>query len=96
MLAEAILIGLAGWRLASMLVDESGPADIFEKLRTAVGVQPGEISGFLSTVFSCVYCMSVYTCLLMFGIWQLEPMIVMVIAAMTVAILAHSIGKING
>lgn len=96
MIEQAILIGLAGWRLASMLVDEDGPDSIFEKLRNRVGLDTGEVSGFFPTVFSCVFCMSVYTCLLFFLIWQIEPIIVMVVASMTIALLAHSIGKVDG
>ena len=63
---EAILAAFAGWRLALLLVSEQGPWDVFERLRTRVGIPPqgqaGEIpSNPLAGVLSCVWCCSVWT-----------------------------------
>jgi hypothetical protein len=59
-----ILAALAVWRITSLLVDEEGPFDVFEKLRWAVGLKPGaEAKTFLQKTFSCAWCMSVYVAL---------------------------------
>lgn len=93
MILEAVLLGLAGWRVASMLVGEDGPSGIFEKLRRAVGVKEGPVEGFLPSVFSCIMCMTVWTTMLAYLLWQIEPVLVMLLAAMTIALLADSLFK---
>lgn len=96
LIEQMILIGLASWRMAHLLTFEEGPGLIFMRLRTAVGVKegPGEqSSGFFPLAFSCMWCMSVWTTLLAAGIWYLEPVAVMVIAAMTVALLPELFRK---
>ncbi len=56
-----ILLTLATWRLASLLVNEEGPFHIFEKLRWWAGIRKEEIrDGFLAGVFSCVWCCSLW------------------------------------
>lgn len=52
-----IVAGLATWRLSSLLLYESGPLDIFMRLRSAVeneGLGPAP----LRQLFSCMWCMS--------------------------------------
>lgn len=73
MLEEVLIVGLAAWRLAHMLTEEDGPANVFRRLRSFFGVPiRGEVpDGFLPTVFSCVYCMSFYTTALAFGAYEL-------------------------
>lgn len=93
---DVLIIGLASWRVASLLVNEEGPGLVFMRLRTMVGVVegPGEqSSGFLPLLFSCIWCMSVWTTLLAAGIWYIEPVAVMVIAAMTIALLPDIINR---
>ena len=60
---EAILAGLAGWRVASLLVNEQGPWDAFERLRLRVGIPPQGEAGVISSnplagVLSCIWCAS--------------------------------------
>lgn len=64
-----VVLALATWRIAHMLVKEDGPLDIFYKLHVAVGIvykEDGEVDeersskSFLSTVLQCVYCTSVW------------------------------------
>lgn len=74
-----------------MLVDENGPWDIFEKMRTAAGIKPGEITSFFGLLLSCIYCTTVWTTLFMTGIWYLEPVAVMICAAMAVALMPEVI-----
>ena len=89
MIEEAVLIGLAGWRLASLLAVEQGPFEVFEKFRAVIGVPlGGEIKGVLPNLFTCVWCLTIWTTLAMWGIWKIEPVAVVVIAAMAVAVAA--------
>lgn len=63
-----ILLALATWRIASLLVNEEGPFRVFEKLREKVGIHKEEIrDGFLPGVLSCVWCCSMWVG----GIWTL-------------------------
>jgi 1,4-dihydroxy-2-naphthoate octaprenyltransferase len=60
-----IVYVLAIWRLSNMLVDELGPFHVFAKLRHKVGVKYSTHNNpygetFLSEIFSCVYCVSVW------------------------------------
>jgi hypothetical protein len=63
-----LLIGiLATWRISSLLVSdhETGPFDLFGRLRDAVGVNYTADSrrvgsNELARVFTCIWCMSVW------------------------------------
>lgn len=88
-MTEAILIGLAAWRLSSLLVMENGPWGAFERLRTLVGIKPGPIEGFLPELLSCMFCTTVWATVFFYGVWQLSPTVVMVCAAMSIALLAE-------
>lgn len=61
---EAILIASA-WRITSLLVDEDGPFDIFERLRKFAGVYYDERSekrgrNVVSKAMTCVWCFSIW------------------------------------
>jgi hypothetical protein len=66
-LVSFLFLGLATWRLSSMLVEESGPWHIFTRLRKATGIThdvdekivtvPDK---FLAGLLSCVWCCSVW------------------------------------
>ena len=87
MIEDALIIGFAAWRVAHLLVEEDGPFDIFEKLRQFAGVRSGLVEGFWPKLFSCVWCMSVWVCVLVYGLLLLEQTIVMILAAMAIAAL---------
>lgn len=87
---EMIAIGLAGWRIASLLVQEAGPWHVFEWLRHRVGIREvGEPEGFFPELLSCVWCMSIWTCLGAWGAWQFAPQAVILAAAMSVAVVTQ-------
>lgn len=91
-LIQFVAVGLAGWRVASLLVQEDGPFEIFARLRRAVGLERvGELpSGFLPDLLSCVWCASVWTTLVAYGAWRAGAEgLVLVVAAMAVAVLAQ-------
>ena len=96
LLIESILIGLAGWRIANLLVNENGPFAVFEHLRLFIGLKPGEVSGFLPELFSCVYCMSVWATIAAYFVYLISPIVVMIVAAMSVALIANRIVSSDG
>lgn len=95
---EAVLAAFAGWRIASLLVNEDGPWDAFHRLRDRVGAlqpdEPGEVGrNPLAGVLSCVWCCSVWTAggAFVLAEWvALWP--VAMAAAMGMAIVIHEYG----
>lgn len=60
-----LVIGLATYRIALLLVEEAGPFEVFGKLRHAVGVRYDAKSeqyatNELAKLFLCVWCMSIW------------------------------------
>lgn len=95
MLTEAILVGLAGWRVAHLLVYEDGPFDIFLKLRDKI-IGTGPIEGFFPKLFSCIWCMSIWTTLISYGVFRLEPIMILILAGAAVAVLAQEFTEKHG
>jgi len=64
-LFEVLVLGLATWRLASLLANEYGPFDVFARLRSFLGVVYNEHSlpegsNWLAKGVICVLCNSVW------------------------------------
>lgn len=66
-LVDFIVLCLATWRVSSLLVAETGPFDMFLKLREAVGITHDEDKKvaviperFLPQLLSCMWCTSVW------------------------------------
>ena len=62
---DIIILILATWRISSLLVDESGPFQMFEALRCWMGIRYNEYGISYSTMewtgmFTCLWCMSVW------------------------------------
>jgi len=62
-----LIYGMATWRIASMFVSELGPGDLFLRLRALVGIVHDDAKqvamipdGFFPSLFSCVWCCSVW------------------------------------
>ncbi len=88
LLSETLIIGFAGWRVASLLTNETGPWKVFQNLRSVLGFTHGDDGsvtswpdGFLPELFSCIWCMSLWAAASMWGLWQLSEPAVGVIAA---------------
>lgn len=97
LLLELIAVGLAGYRIANLLVYEDGPVGIFEKIRNIFGVKPGPVvDNFWTQVFTCMYCMTVWTTVAAWGVYQILPEAVIIIAAMSVALIADRIMQRDG
>ena len=65
MLVAVVVLGLATWRLASMLATEEGPWSIFERLRRRIGIRRGDegvpyAESELAKGLMCVWCNSVW------------------------------------
>lgn len=61
LLAQAVLVGVAAWRLAVMLAEEHGPGDVFERLRRLLGVpEAGYVKGIIPILITCPLCSSVW------------------------------------
>lgn len=62
-LFEFLVLSLASWRIASLLVDEAGPFDVFERLRVFVGIKYDQknepfATNEIAKQFMCIWCMS--------------------------------------
>lgn len=82
---DFVILALATWRLSNMLVDEDGPWMVFEHLRLKAGLQPPAIPGLPrdtdppgempGTLFTCVWCLSVWIALFFAALFLIEPQI---------------------
>lgn len=88
---QVLLTGIGGWRLASLLVREEGPWNLFLKLRDRAGVPrgAGEIKGFVATLLSCIWCASIWTTAALWALWAFSPEAATLPAAWAVAIAAE-------
>ena len=82
-----ILLGLANWRLASLLAKESGPFHIFKKLRELTGIKHDQQSvvfsvpeKFWAELISCVWCTSVWTGIFWAVLFFVSPKIAIILA----------------
>lgn len=93
MLEQAILIGFAAWRLAAMLSYERGPFKLFVRFRELLGFEhddQGKPTAWPewegAELVACMWCLGVWMAVAMYGVWQLSPAAVMVVAAMALVI----------
>ena len=94
MLEQAILIGLAAWRITALIAYERGPADVFLRLRARLGFEhddAGEPTMIPDRWFiiGCPWCLGVWTAGAVYCLWLLEARAVMVIAAAAVVIIVE-------
>lgn len=102
-LLNLLILALAAWRLAYMLVEEDGPGYIFLRFRrwlgiietekqTPSGMRPERLArNWVGTLFICVNCMSIWTAALCYGL-LLTPLapVVYVLATSGLALWGHS------
>ena len=88
MIEQALLIGLCAWRLTALVSYERGPFDIFLRARAALGFEhgdDGEPTGWpenaLTRMISCPWCLGLWMLAPVYGLWCLEPVLVMLGAA---------------
>lgn len=69
-----IVIALASWRIAYLLTNEAGPANVFGRFRdlfadpTDMEIKPGS----LMQLTTCVYCMSFWTTAAVALLWAVD------------------------
>lgn len=61
---------LATWRITSLLVDETGPYDVFTKFRDSIGIEYNEFSRRIpknefAKMFNCFWCCSIWVALVL-------------------------------
>lgn len=95
LLVRVLVCGLCGWRLASLLVTEDGPFDVFRRIRLRFGLDEDTmlIDGFWMKLLSCVWCCSVWTTALAWLWWEVHPGIPGVFAAMSIALAAERFNR---
>lgn len=79
---EFVVLGLATWRIASLVTSEDGPFFIFKKAREIAGIvhdDNGEIlvipERFFALLLSCVWCFSVWCGIAISCLWFAYPQI---------------------
>lgn len=76
--------------MASLVTKEAGPFSVFEKIKEFLIVgETNVFRDFLSGLYECMWCSTVWFCVLTLCLYLLEPWIVIVIAAMAIAMLAE-------
>ena len=61
-----ILAALAVWRVTHLLHAEAGPGQVFDRLRSGVGV------GFIGQALACFYCLSLWVAAPL-ALWIADP-----------------------
>jgi hypothetical protein len=101
-LTDLVILALASWRLAYMLVEEAGPFEVFSRLRYRAGVrsvvtrdnagQPVGSRTALNTLaegLTCVWCVSVWAALVLLIPWPPLEWLRLVLAVSGGAIVIH-------
>ena len=75
-----LIYSLATWRIASLLVQEDGPGNVFRRLREAAGIEHddnGDVylvpDTFFAGVLSCIWCCSIWVAAGWTGAWLFIP-----------------------
>lgn len=79
---DFFLLCLATWRLSSLLVNESGPFDMFLRVRKLAGIEHDDEKKptiihdrFFAGLLSCVWCTSIWVGAAMTAAWYAIPVI---------------------
>lgn len=98
-----LIVSLAAWRLAALLVNEDGPFFIARRIREAAGIQHdgnGDPYGIPETtiggILGCTWCASFYTGVLMLALWSVVPLLVVAFAVNAVAVVIEvTVGRLK-
>ncbi len=92
---RVLLVGLAAWRIGSLLVYERGPFAIFERLREVFtigdGDDPGHLRREVSAALDCVWCITVWASIALWLLYPVAPQVVALLAAMTIAVVVERV-----
>lgn len=93
---EIVVAGLAGYRLAGLLVEDEGPFRIFARMRERLGApEVGEVRGPFGGVLSCMRCATVWTAAACYLLFQIAPPPIEVLAAASIALLASEVSRVR-
>lgn len=94
-LTALLLIGLATYRLARLLVYEDGPGDVVLRLRAWAGCydygEDGRPVSSLGRALTCVHCSGVYLGSGLFALFLFAPVVVFWLAALGLASLLFEV-----
>lgn len=93
-LVEAVLVGLAAWRLTAMLSYENGPGRIFRSLRSSLGIKHNDAgeptlwpSGLVTDLITCPWCLGGYAAAATWTLWEyVSEAVVIVLAAWAILV----------
>lgn len=82
---DLLILGLATWRISSLVVNENGPWDILARFRDLAGVRYDQHSdryglNVFANLLVCVWCISPWIAGLVYLAWALAPQATMVVA----------------
>lgn len=91
-IGDVLIIGLASWRVASLLAHERGPWDVFLRLRALAGVEHDATGSpfswpetFFGKLLRCPWCLSPWTAALMAALWLAGGVGVVIVAVLAAA-----------
>ena len=97
-----LAVGLATWRVSSLLVWERGPWAVFTRLRARAGVthdDAGEPVAWpaqgVGLALACVWCVSLWVAPAVWLLWLLWAPLILTLAASALAIVVQSMVSRN-
>lgn len=104
MIFDFLVASLALWRVTALIVKESGPFDVFYRIRERVGIHHddnGDIceieDRWLPKLMSCVWCLSMFLALFYAPlVWFLPEIVIPVSFPFALSAVAIGLEKING
>lgn len=92
-----IIIVLAAWRLSHLLVYESGPFAMLDRLRFYAGAYPAaceeQRSSRVTNALCCLNCLSIWVSPVILLAWLYVPVLVWVLAVSAGAILVQRVNR---
>ena len=88
---RVLIVGLGGWRIASLFVNEDGVGDVFARLRDRVFPAPGGEFGAAGKLLSCVWCFTPWSSTVLWLAWEIHPAFAAVPATWGVALLVERV-----
>lgn len=99
---DVFILGVATWRITSLLVREQGPFKIFERIRELSGIKhdvDGNIlvipDNFFADLLSCVWCCSIWVAFGWSVVFFIYPRIVWVAIPFALSSIAVFLDKLN-
>lgn len=94
---ELVIMALAAWRVAVFLVRESGPWCILRRIREWSGIDHDiegrplpYLGGMPGSLFSCVWCMSFWTAIMVYAVGVWTDLVVNILALWALAALIET------